>query len=64
MSEQLSQEKGIGPALETRKSHTTEHGVTKIVPQNTDKGIKSGDTARFCREEAHRCTDVRSQHRV
>ena len=23
----------IGPALETRQSHTIEHGVTKIVPQ-------------------------------
>ena len=33
VSEQLRQKKGIGPALETRQSHTIKHGVTKIVPQ-------------------------------
>ena len=33
VSEQLGQQKGIELALETRQSHTIEHGVTKIVPQ-------------------------------
>ena len=33
VSKQQSQKKGIGAALETRQSHTIEHGVTKIVPQ-------------------------------
>ena len=31
--EQLSQQKGIGPALETRQSHTIEYGVNQIVPE-------------------------------
>ena len=33
MSDQLGQQKDIGPALETRQSHTIEYGVTNIVPQ-------------------------------
>ena len=31
--EQLGQHKGIGPALETRQSHTIEYGVNQIVPE-------------------------------
>ena len=31
--EQLGQQKGIGPALETRQSHTIEYGVNQIVPE-------------------------------
>ena len=33
MREQLGQQKGIGPALETVQSHTIEYGVNKIVPE-------------------------------
>ena len=32
-SEQLGQQKGIGPALETRQSHSIEYEATKIVQQ-------------------------------
>ena len=32
-SEQLGQQKGIGPALETCQSHTIEHRVRKIIPE-------------------------------
>ena len=63
MSEQLDQQKVIGPALETRQSHTIEHGVTKIVPQRYCQGNKSPAILRGS-EEAHKCTDVRSQRRV
>ena len=45
--------KSIGPALETRQSHTIEYGVSKIVP-----------VVRFCSEEAHKYTDVQPVHRV
>ena len=31
--EQLGQQKGIGPALETHQSHTIEYGVNQIVPE-------------------------------
>ena len=31
--EQLGQQKGIGPALETRQSHTIKYGVNQIVPE-------------------------------
>ena len=31
--EQLDQQKGIGPALETRQSHTIEYGVNQIFPE-------------------------------
>ena len=31
--EQLGQQRGIGPALETRQSHTIEYGVNQIVPE-------------------------------
>ena len=31
--EQLDQQKGIGPALETRNSHTIEYDVNQIVPE-------------------------------
>ena len=31
--EQLGQQKGIGPALETLQSHTIEYGVNQIVPE-------------------------------
>ena len=31
--EELGQQKGIGPALETRQSHTIEYGVDLIVPE-------------------------------
>ena len=67
-SEQLIQEKDIGPALQTRQSHTIEYAVTKIVPQRyciMSKSKKSCGPAshavlrRFCSEEAHKCTDVR-----
>ena len=30
-TQQLGQQKGIGPALETRQSHTIEYGVNQIV---------------------------------
>ena len=32
--EQLGQQKGIGPALETRQSHTIEYEVNQIVQEN------------------------------
>ena len=38
---QLGQWTGIGPALETRQSHTIKHGVTMIVPQRYWPGNKS-----------------------
>ena len=31
--EQLGQQKRIGPAFETRQSHTIEYGVNQIVPE-------------------------------
>ena len=31
--EQLGQQKGIGPALETRQSHTIKYGVNQIIPE-------------------------------
>ena len=31
--EQLGQQKGIGPALETRQSHTIKYGVKQIIPE-------------------------------
>ena len=31
--EQLGQHKGIGPALETRQSHTMKYGVNQIIPE-------------------------------
>ena len=31
--EQLGQQKGIGPGLETRQSHTIEDGVNQSVPE-------------------------------
>ena len=31
--EQLGQQKGIGPALETSQSYTIEYGVNQIVPE-------------------------------
>ena len=31
--EQLGHQRGIGPALETRQSHTIEYGVNQIVPE-------------------------------
>ena len=39
--EQLGQQKGIGPALETRQSHTIEYGVNQIVPERYWEGNKS-----------------------
>ena len=39
MREQQGQQKGIGPALETRQSHTIKYGVNQIVP-DTERGIK------------------------
>ena len=39
--EQLGQQKGIGPALETRQSHTIEYGVNQIVPDRYWEGTKS-----------------------
>ena len=34
MREELGQQKGIGPTLETRQSHTIEYdGVNQIVPE-------------------------------
>ena len=39
--EQLGQQKGIGPALETRQSHTVEYGVNQIVPERYCEGNKS-----------------------
>ena len=38
--------KSIGPALETRQSHTVEYWVSKIVPQDTERGIKVSATRR------------------
>ena len=31
--EQLGQQKGIGPALKTRQSHTIKYGVNQIIPE-------------------------------
>ena len=31
--EQLGQQKGIEPALETRQSHTIKYGVNQIIPE-------------------------------
>ena len=31
--EQLGQQKGIGPGIETRQSHTIEYGVNQSVPE-------------------------------
>ena len=42
--EQLGQQKGIRPALETHQSHTIEYGVNQIVP-DTERGIK---VMRYC----------------
>ena len=39
--EQLGEQKGIGPALETRQSHTIEYGVNQIVPERYSEGNKS-----------------------
>ena len=52
-SEQLGQQKRIGPTLETRQSHTIEHRVTKIVPERYREGNKCptvlrGSAARRC----------------
>ena len=33
MRDQLGQQKGIGPAIETRQSHTIEYRVNQIVPE-------------------------------
>ena len=38
--EQLGQQKGNEPALETRKSHTIEYGVTRSFQRDTERGIK------------------------
>ena len=39
--EQLCQQKGIGPALESRQSHSIEYGVYQIVPEKYWEGNKS-----------------------
>ena len=38
--EQLGQQKGIEPALETRQSHTIEYGVNQIVPERYGKSLQ------------------------
>ena len=38
--EQLDQQKGMGPALEIRQSHTIKYGVNQIVPERYSRGIK------------------------
>ena len=38
--EQLGQQEAIGPALETRQSHTIEYGVNQIVPERYWEGNK------------------------
>ena len=40
-NEQLGQQKGIGPALKTRQSHTIEHRVSKIIPERYREGNKT-----------------------
>ena len=65
MREQLGQKKGIGPALETRQSHTIKYGVNQVIPEReTERGIR---VLRYCevlQREAQKYTDVRSKHRV
>ena len=39
--EQLGQQNFIGPALETRQSHTTKYGVNQIIPERYWEGNKS-----------------------
>ena len=39
--EQLGQQKGIGPALETCQCHTIEYGVNQIIPERYSEGNKS-----------------------
>ena len=39
--EQLGQQKGTGPALETRQSHTIKYGVYQIIPERDWEGNKS-----------------------
>ena len=45
--------KSVGPALETRQSHTIEYGVSKIVPEgsislsiNTSRNVGSSDAVK------------------
>ena len=39
--EQLGQQKGIGPALETRQSHTIKYWVNQIIPERDREENKS-----------------------
>ena len=41
MREQLGQQKGIGPSLQTRQSHTLKYGVNQIIPEKCQEENKS-----------------------
>ena len=62
----ISQYKCIDHALNALHSHTIKYRMSKIVLQRYSEGNESPacGSARFCSEQTHKYTDVRSKHRV
>ena len=53
----------INPSVKAHSQNRVDTNKVHI-PQTPRRAQKSGDTARFCSEEEHKCTDVLSHRRV
>ena len=63
--EQLRPQKKIfRPGVETRQSHNIEYGVSKIILEDTERGIKVLRYCEVCSEAAHKYSDVQPEHIV